>query len=321
MEIDGKRASSFLALAGGFVSVFYIFHYMQVLSYVLGIYHEATSVVSTYNLTNQTVLSSLLALSSGSANAALALDLTYVLLPFALIILAVGVLWLFAKLYSRITGIVLSMASVVYLLLTIVLENAFNFHSTWVGLAAVYLGGAMPLIAGVYALGIVSVRSEPRKHAVQIGISPESPFTNMQMLSSRLMGRLSGDIKILDMHFDVSSLDNLTRLVGKNSGRYSTISVLSKKDRLGNEFIAAYKDFREELKAKNVEFDLRVLDDDDAQKQHERLLLDGSEAYKIPPLNIINKKSEHITPVNRVDAASRFEELWSRATKFDNLQR
>jgi hypothetical protein len=63
-----------------------------------------------------------------------------------------------------------------------------------------------------------------------------------------------------------------------------------------------------------------VLDDGDAAKQHERLLLDGSEAYKIPPLNIINKKSEHITAVNRDDAARRFEDLWSRAIKFENIQ-
>jgi hypothetical protein len=313
-----------MAMMGGFVSVFYVFHYMQVLSYSLGVYYEVESIVRA-NSINAT--SGLLTAVAESSSMRLALYLTYVMLPFALVMMTIGVLWFFARAYSKITGSVMLLTSVTYLLITAVLENSFTFHSTWLGLAAVCIGGALALIASAHALGVfsgtlftASDKAEARHRTVQIGIDPEIPYTNMQVLSNRLMGRLSGEIKILDMHFDVAALDNLIRMMGKNADRYSKIDVLSKKDRLGEEFAISYKDFKEEMMSRHVEFDLRVLDDNDASQQHERLLLDGNEAYKIPPLNIINRKSEHITAVNRGDAAMRFDELWARATKFENMK-
>ncbi len=313
-----------MAMVGGFISVFYVFHYMQVLSYSLGAYYEMQDLVSA-NSINAT--SSMLSMLAGSSSIKLALYLTYVMLPFALVMLVIGVLWFFAKAYSKLTGSVLLLTSVMYLLITAVLENNFVFHSSLLGLAAVCMGGALALVASTHALGVfsgslfaASDKAEVRRRTVQIGIDPEIPYTNMQVLSNKLMGRLGGEIKILDMHFDVAALDNLIRLMSKNANRYSRIDVLSKKDRLGAEFAASYRDFKAELLSRHVEFDLRVLDEDDASKQHERFLLDGNEAYKIPPLNIINRKSEHITSVNRDDAARRFDELWSRAIKFENIK-
>jgi hypothetical protein len=322
VAIDGRRASATMALLGGFISIFYVFHYMQVLSYSLGAYYEIGSMVSANSINATPGMLSVLA---GSSSVRLALYLTYVLLPFALVMLTIGVLWFFARAYSKLTGAMLLLTSIMYLLITAVLENNFVFHSTWLGIVVVSAGGALVLIASIHALGtfsgtLFSVPDKARRRPVQIEIDPELPYTNMQVLSSKLMGRLSGEIKILDMHFDVTALDNLMRLVSKNTSRYSRIDVLSKKDRLGEEFAAAYKDFKSELISRRVEFELRVLNDDDALKQHERFLLDNSEAYKIPPLNIINRKSEHITSVNRVDAAKRFDDLWSRAIKFENRQ-
>ena len=323
MSIDGRRASATLAMIGGFISVFYVFHYMQVLSYSLGAYYEVEHLVSA-NSINAT--SSMLSMVAGSSSVKLALYLTYVLLPFALVMLVIGVLWFFAKAYSKIMGVVLLLTSVVYLMITAALENNFVFHSTLLGLTAVCMGGALTLIASAHAMGVFSGamfapdKIEGRRRTVQIGIDPEMPYTNMQVLSSKLMGRLSGEIKILDMHFDVAALDNLIRLTSKNAGRYSRIDVLSKPDRFGTEFAAAYRDFKAEMLSRNVDIDLRILDENDASKQHERFLLDGSEAYKIPPLNIINRKSEHITAVNRDDAARRFDELWSRALKYENIK-
>lgn len=324
MAIDGRRTSAVMALAGGFLSVFYVFHYMQVLSYSLGAYYEAEHFVSTYGI-NAT--SSMLTLLSESGSVRLALYLTYVMLPFVLVMLAIGILWFFARAYSKLTGAVLLFTAVAYFLIIAVLETSFTFHSTLLGIVVLCLSGALALMAGMHATGAFSSmlstdtdKAGSHRRTVQIGIDPEMPYTNMQVLSSKLMGRLSGEIKILDMHFDVAALDSLARLTSKNIGRYSRIVVLSKKDRLGEEFAVSYKDFKDELMSRHVEFELRVLDENDASKQHERLLLDGNEAYKIPPLNIINRKSEHIIAVNRSDAAHRFDELWSRAMKFENVR-
>jgi hypothetical protein len=310
-----------MALAGSFLSLFYMFHYMQVLSESLGAYYEAETLVNAYNLTAS---SGMLALLSGSSSIRLALYLTYVLLPFSLVMFVIGILWFFTKAYSKLTGAVMSITAVIYLLIMAVLENNFVFHSTWLGLAVVCAGGLLVLLSGAHALGLFSGaagpgKAETRRRSVQIGIDPATPYSNMMMLSSKLMGRLSGEIKILDMHFDVTALDNLARLMGKNTGRYSKISVLSKRERLGEDFAASYRDFKEEMLASHIEFELRVMAEEDSSKQHERLLLDGSEAYKIPPLNIINRKSEHITAVNLAEAARRFDDLWSRAMKYDNM--
>lgn len=317
MTIDGRRTGAALALGGGFLSVFYVFHYMQVLSYSLGAYAEAATLIDA-NSINAT--SSMLAIISGSSSLRLALYLTYAMLPFALVMLAVGMLWFFAKAYSKLTGAVLLLSSAAYLLTVAVLENNITFHSTPLGLSIVCLSGVMAIIAGAQAFGLFSgAAPDTRRRAVQIGIDPEMPYTNMQILSNRLMGRLSGEVKILDMHFDVNALDNLARLTSKNTDKYTKICILSKRDRLGDKFSSAYKDFKDELLARRIEFELRVLTEDDASKQHERLLLDGSEAYKIPPLNIINRKSEHITPVKLEEASQRFNELWTRSMKYENL--
>ncbi|MEM3460276.1 MAG: hypothetical protein QXO24_03560, partial [Candidatus Micrarchaeaceae archaeon] len=49
-----------------------------------------------------------------------------------------------------------------------------------------------------------------------------------------------------------------------------------------------------------------------------RIIFDDSKAFKIPPLNIINKKSEHITRLSRSDASRRYEELAKGAISYKN---
>ncbi len=45
-----------------------------------------------------------------------------------------------------------------------------------------------------------------------------------------------------------------------------------------------------------------MLEPEEAARQHERLIMDSDLAYKIPPLNIINKKNEHIVGINGREA-------------------
>jgi hypothetical protein len=134
------------------------------------------------------------------------------------------------------------------------------------------------------------------------------------------MKSLNGELKILDMHFDTNALDNLMQLVDKNMQQYTSISVLTSTMRLGDEFGKSYGDFKNELTNRKVAFELRVLSTEEAAKQHERVLMDNKTAYKIPPLNIINKKNEHIVGINHQEAENRFNNLWSKATKFENLK-
>jgi hypothetical protein len=48
--------------------------------------------------------------------------------------------------------------------------------------------------------------------------------------------------------------------------------------------------------------------------------MDQRNAYKIPPFNIINKRSEHVIKASFRDADRRFSELLNRAIKLENYQ-
>ena len=48
--------------------------------------------------------------------------------------------------------------------------------------------------------------------------------------------------------------------------------------------------------------------------------MDSMLAYKIPPLNIINQKNEHIVGINIREVQFKFNNLWAKATKFENLK-
>jgi hypothetical protein len=322
MEKPGALGiAALLVLIGGFATLMYSFYYIQQLSFNLGIYYGIQGTVSALNASKTAVGSNLLQVTQGPISTLpLGLHLSYVLVPFAVIIFALGILWLFSKAYSKAMAVVLAFASVVYLALAALLQlDFFSFTGTQLVLSGAYVGGVLALAGASYVL-LRSTGKSSRRVAQQISIDPETPYSNMKILSNRLMKRLSGEIRILDMHFDVSALDNLIQLTQGNLGRYKSISVLAKADRLNSEFEKRYKDFKSELENKGIAFELRVLSEKDASKQHERMLIDENSAYKIPPLNIINKKSEHIVSIKQADAVHRFSDMWSEATRFENFK-
>jgi hypothetical protein len=237
------------------------------------------------------------------------------------VIFAIGVLWLFLKAYSKTMALMMAFASIVYLAIAAVLQlDFFSFSGTQLILPGSYIGGFLALAASSYVLIKSAGKTGAKRPVQQISIDPETPYSNMKILSNKLMKKLSGEIRILDMHFDVNALDNLIQLTQGSLGRYKSISVLAKQDRLTSEFEKRYKDFKSELENKGIAFELRVLSEKDASKQHERMLIDENSAYKIPPLNIINRKSEHIVSIKQADAAHRFSDMWAEATRFENFK-
>jgi hypothetical protein len=313
--------SQAVVLIGGFITLLYTFYYTQQLSYSIGIYFGVSRAIVAYNITNKTAGNALLNAVSQSTTLALALHLTYALLPFTVIILAIGIVWLFSNSYSRLTASVLIISSIVYLILVAILEFDFSFSSALSTFPFAYLGGALALAGGSYSLWKMYNRSPLTKRAVHpLAINPDTPYSNMRLISNRIMRKLSGEIRILDMHFDTNSLDNLMYLMERHMQQYTQISVLTSKTRLGSQFEKSYGNFKNELANRNVAFELRVLEVEEAAKQHERVLMDNSTAYKIPPLNIINKKNEHIVGINQKEAYDRFNKLWSKATKYENLK-
>jgi len=320
-RVSGQTISQFAALVGGFIALLYTFYYVQQLAYSIGVYSGISKTIVSYNITNKTAATVLVGALSQSTTLGLALHFTYTMIPFAVIILAIGVLWLFSKMHSRLTATLIVISAAIYIILAAILEFDFSFQSALSTFPFAYLGGILALAGGAYTLWGMYNRPTLAKRAVQpVSLSSETPYSNMKVLSNRIMKRLSGELKILDMHFDTNSLDNLMQLMSAHMGNYTSISVLTSDRHLGASFGNSYANFKSELANMNIAVELRVLGQDDAGKQHERILMDGSAAYKIPPLNIINKKNEHIVSINHGEAERRFSGLWPKGTKLENLK-
>lgn len=315
--------SAILVLVSGSIALFYSMYFMQQLSYSIGIYSGISTTIKSYNLTNKTASNFLITALSQSGSLTLALHLTYALLPFAVLIFAMGVIWLFSRTAFRFTEHITAISSIIYLVLVALLEFDFRFSNSGYLFLLAYAGGILALLVSAYSIFAEEYyhTSTAKRPVPPIPINPDTPYSNIKLLSNRLMKKLSGELKILDMHFDVNSLENLMLLVSGNAERYTNIAVLTSPMRLGSEFERPYSNFKSELSNKNVAFELRVLDPAEAAKQHERILMDDSTAYKIPPINIINKKNEHIVGINHKEAEFRFRGLWSKATKFENLDK
>jgi hypothetical protein len=151
-------------------------------------------------------------------------------------------------------------------------------------------------------------------------MDPSTPFTNMLNLQHELFSKMSGSLSVVDKHFNTSSLENLHRLLDNYVANFKKITVLTSREMLDTNFSASVIEFNREMESEGVNAEVRIMDSKDSAEQHERFIMDEANAYKIPPLNIINKKSEHITKIKLSEARSRFYYLYGRASKIDNYE-
>ncbi len=171
-----------------------------------------------------------------------------------------------------------------------------------------------------YRLRIPGIRqSRPRS---SIRIDPATPYSNIINLQEDLIGNMHGSIAIVDKHFNSGAISNLYRLLLENSKtlRVTKITVLTSREMLDAHFGDNYRDLSTELGNMGIGMEVRVMEESDSAMQHERFMLDEDKAYKIPPLNIIHKKSEHIIRVGVREAKRRYMQLYQRSTKFENLK-
>ena len=153
-----------------------------------------------------------------------------------------------------------------------------------------------------------------------IAINPAKPFSNIISMQEQLFSNMVGHLKVIDKHFNSTALQNFYRLVEKDIGNFTKITILTSREMIGSSFPQEINDLRTELTGAGVELDVRLIDARDAVEQHERILMDDRIAYKVPPFNIIHTRSEHITRINFKEADSRFLQLYGRAIKLENYQ-
>lgn len=320
MPVDGMQKGkndivSTVVFIGSILTVLYALYYMQQLSVAIGVGSGAYVVGSAYNIT---LSQSIVSVINSLPVLGLALNLNYLMFAFSIMLFGLATLQLFQN--RKGTGnLALMIVSALYLIIAAMLETSFSFSEPYPVFAVACMGAGIILFPSLYVALSLGLPSKTKGMTRSIKLNPLTPYTNMVNLSNELTARLHGNLKILDMHFDSVGLRNLSQLLSGNEPNYSSVSILAKGERFDAKFIKECRDFRDELANKGIAFETRIISSEDSTMQHERLMMDDRHAYKIPPLNIINKKSEHIVKINHDEGSRRFSDMWSRATKFENL--
>jgi|GEM_PF-829782 hypothetical protein len=206
----------------------------------------------------------------------------------------------------------------IYIILLLIIHFTFSstFYST--DLYLTYFAIALCLILDTYLQFSLQKTTSGRKFGRSISIDPSTPYANIVALKEQLFDDLSGEICIVDKHFNSNAMSNLYRLIPSDRSNIKSLRILTSQGMLDSKFGSNYLDLKEEFKNTGVELEVKIMKDEDATVQHERFLFDDKGAYTIPPLNIINKKSEHINRMSMRDAKKRFDYLYQNSVKFEN---
>jgi hypothetical protein len=210
---------------------------------------------------------------------------------------------------------------VVYIVILYLIFSSFYANLATPYLYVIYAGVALCVICDLYFQYTIRQpthiqKSPGGKHS--FNMDPTKPFSNVIVLQEQLFPNMNGHLRIIDKNFNSSALANFHRLSEHSITNFTKISILTSKYMLDSSFGNDVTDFRNELTEAGVGLDVKLMDDKDVVEQHERLILDDKIAYKIPPFNIINKRSEHITRINYDEASRRFNQLHARAIKLEN---
>ena len=211
-----------------------------------------------------------------------------------------------------------STLTVTYLaLFYLVFSSGFNIDLGRPYFLLVYLAMAAALCIDTYLeFGVHGYDRRLLKR--EILIEPDMPYTNLVKLREGIFSGLGGDVRIVDKHFNSQAISNLHRLIGGSLAKVKRIQVLTTNEMFDSRFLENYNDFKKELSNRGVELNFLLMEDRDSVNQHERFIFDDNKAYKIPPLNIINKKSEHVVSFSVNDARRRFDALSRNAMKYEN---
>jgi hypothetical protein len=183
----------------------------------------------------------------------------------------------------------------------------------------VYIAMALCIVIDLYV--IVSrylIASRAPTGRGELAMDPSRPYTNLLRIKDTIFSQLSGKISVVDKHMNSIGLENFHRLVQDNFNSLSEINILTSKEMLDAEFSQNYLDCKSEAENNGVRFNVLIMTDSDSQAQHERFVFDNRNAYKVPPFNIIHKKSEHITRLKLPEVKRRFDELYKRSIKYEN---
>ncbi|MGC8547653.1 MAG: hypothetical protein ACP5MC_01450 [Candidatus Micrarchaeia archaeon] len=252
-----------------------------------------------------------------------AIQEAYVLLLISLIAFMIAVVIYATKAYRfgqamRRYAISHFVVTFIFTILFLVVFSYFSISVNYVFENGLYASMLLAMALDVYFVifSRKSVRKAPISKSIEI--EPSKPFANLLKLRDTVFSGLSDHVMIVDKHVNSASLQNLYRLLSENTS-VKKIDILTYPEAFDSSFNRNFVDFKKELGNKGIEVNLLIMSDSDAASQHERFVFDSVNAFKIPPLNIINEKSEHVTRIKLSDAKARFGELSKGAMKYENF--
>ncbi len=249
---------------------------------------------------------------------------TYILFGIAIIMIGTSIIIYLKR--SNVFGfdikrfsLLHTVMSFFYVAVYFVIFSGFNISLSTFFAYSIYFTMLLAIVVDIYTAFLTHI---PIQRALGTGrnvfMDPEKPFANIMKLRDAVFSNLSGEVKIVDKHFNSAAVENLYRLIETNVSNIKKIDILTSTSMFDSNFNDNYNDLKKELSASGTEVNLAIMSDSDSSEQHERFIFDDSQAYKIPPFNIINKKSEHVTRIKLSEAKARFDKLYSNSIKYEN---
>lgn len=140
------------------------------------------------------------------------------------------------------------------------------------------------------------------------GLSPETPFTN-EMHIRELVRNSEGYINWFDKYFTRRGLEFLIQEV--DPSEVNKIRILTGTAQTDHRLRKDFEKFKNEMEAKGIKAEFRVLSGDTVHEIHDRWLLAENQAYNIPSINTIGRNQySEIT-----EAATRppFNDWWNES--------
>lgn len=284
------------------------------------LYGAGAGAVLQAQVNNVSVAQSLLPISSNLGLFHLGAVLSYVLSLIAIVLFGSSLLMVAKRNEedaspSLTYGLINSTFLVIYIILLITLLSYFAGYLSQTYLAIIYAGIVLGAIANGYLQYELRSNSSAHMMRTSINMDPSTPYSNMINLQDEIFSKMNGHLRIIDKHFNTTALTNLSRLIDGYTSNFNRITVITSREMQDSKFSVNASEFEKEMAGLGIPTEVRLMDQKDSADQHERLLMDDQVAYKIPPFNIINKKSEHITKVKSAEARARFHLLYARAAK------
>lgn len=188
-----------------------------------------------------------------------------------------------------------------------------------------FLDRRRAFIAAVIRKGFESIGATPKVEAdahplivdpADAYLHPSRPFSN-DLAIRRIVRRLTGNVLWYEQHMDRKALEILTDELQADG--VDALRLLSGPGNITSKTKKAYQRFAEELAARAVGAEWRVLTSDDARGLHARVIADDDQTYEVPPLNSVLAGTVDSIRASDIPLDA-FEEAWEKGSPLGEFQ-